>query len=320
MTKVKLKNKNKRSKNKKIFFFIFLFICTISLTFHYLLGKNINIDNKTLLEYLLKNSNYTYDNTKDKKNSLNRFKEHFSVIQLINFNYHFLKKYNTEKKIINNKKTLTTNKSVEQSENPLIYIYNSHQTEEYKEVDDTYNIKPTVTINNYIMKDIFESNGLKTLVEERNIRDVLTLNNWNYASSYRASRVFLEDVRKNYQTLKYFIDVHRDSLNYDKTTITIGDKTYAKIIFLIGLENPEYSKNLNFASAINKKIEESYPGLSKGIYQKGGVGVNGIYNQDFSPNTILIEIGGVDNHVEEVMNTTTVLASILSEVIKSYEV
>lgn len=320
MTKIKLKNKNKRSKNKKIFFFIFLFICTISLTFHYLLGKNINIDNETLLEYLLKNSNYTYDNAKDQKNSLNRFKEHFSVIQLINFNYHFLKKYNTEKKIINNKKTLTTNKSVEQSENPLIYIYNSHQTEEYKEVDDTYNIKPTVTINNYIMKDIFESNGLKTLVEERNIRDVLTLNNWNYASSYRASRVFLEDVRKNYQTLKYFIDVHRDSLNYDKTTITIGDKTYAKIIFLIGLENPEYSKNLNFASAINKKIEENYPGLSKGIYQKGGVGVNGIYNQDFSPNTILIEIGGVDNHVEEVMNTTTVLASILSEVIKSYEV
>ena len=60
--------------------------------------------------------------------------------------------------------------------------------------------------------------------------------------------------------------------------------------------------------------------MSKGIYQKGGEGVNGVYNQDFSSNSLLIEIGGVDNRIEEVMNTTVLLSNIISEVIKGHEV
>ena len=67
------------------------------------------------------------------------------------------------------------------------------------------------------------------------------------------------------------------------------------------------------------KISEKYPGLSKGIYKKGGAGVNGVYNQDFSPYTILIEIGGEENTTTEVMNTTVALGEILSEVITEYE-
>ncbi len=307
-------------KKRKIFLFLFLFFSVISITFHFLLGKNLNINNEVLLDYLLKESNYTYNDTKHVEDSFQKLRKNFSVIQLINFNYHFLKRYQEEKKNVKSKEIVATNKNEQEEFEPLIYIYNSHQTEEYKEVDGIYSIKPTVTINNYIMKDIFEENGLKTLVEERSIRDVLTLNNWNYAASYRASRVFLEDVRKNYQTLNYFIDVHRDSLNYDKTTITIDGKNYAKVIFLIGLENPNYGKNLEFTTSINNKIEERYPGLSKGIYQKGGEGVNGVYNQDFSSNSLLIEIGGVDNRIEEVMNTTVLLSNIISEVIKGHEV
>ena len=40
---------------------------------------------------------------------------------------------------------------------------------------------------------------------------------------------------------------------------------------------------------------------------------------DFSPNTILIEIGGIENSIHEVMNTSTVLGNIISEVIKENE-
>lgn len=67
---------------------------------------------------------------------------------------------------------------------------------------------------------------------------------------------------------------------------------------------------------INNLFNKYYPGLSRGIYKKQGAGVNGVYNQDISSNTILIEIGGVDNNIDEVLNTTEAVANVLYYYIK----
>ena len=76
-----------------------------------------------------------------------------------------------------------------------------------------------------------------------------------------------------------------------------------------------HEDNLLFTEKIQKKIEEYYPSLSKGIYQKSGYGVNGIYNQDFSNHTILIEIGGYENTTSEVLNSSLAFAKCFMEVI-----
>lgn len=213
-------------------------------------------------------------------------------------------------------------KSIEQKkeepikDNPLIYLYNTHQTEEYAPSNYIeFSINPTVIMNDYILEDIFEKNKIPTIVEESSIEEILKENNWKYANSYKASRLLMEKAKKTYPSLVYFIDIHRDSLKKDKTTIEIDGKKYAKILFIVGLENPNYLKNLEFTERINQKIEEKYPNLSKGIYKKGGIGVNGLYNQDFSPNTILIEIGGFENSTSEVLNTTLAFAECFLEVI-----
>lgn len=297
------KNPKKRKIKFKIFFFLFFFIVFLTSTFYYLLSKDFNISNKVLVSYLL---DQTSPYMKTKKTT----ERELSVIDLLNLNYYAFKENHKVQKVVNEEKEI---------EEPLIYIYNSHQTEEYAAGDILNSINPTVTVNNYIMKDFFEKKNLKTIVEERSIKDILNLNNWNYAKSYQASRVFLEDIKKEYPTLKYFIDVHRDSLGKDKTSITIEDKKYAKSLFLIGLENPNYQENLSFTEKINEKLNAKYPDLSKGIYKKEGPGVNGVYNQDFSPYTILIEIGGMENTIEEVMNTSLALSNIISEVIKENE-
>ena len=49
---------------------------------------------------------------------------------------------------------------------------------------------------------------------------------------------------------------------------------------------------------------------------KEGINVNGIYNQDISSNSVLIEVGGVDNTIEEVYNTMNAIANILYKHIK----
>ena len=127
----------------------------------------------------------------------------------------------------------------------------------------------------------------------------------------------MEQAKKTYPSLIYFIDLHRDSLTHDKTTLTYNDKNYAKVMFLVGLENPNYSENLKFSNRISDLINTKIPNLSKGIYEKEGAGVNGVYNQDFSNRTILIEIGGPENTIDEVYDTILVLSEVLSEVIES---
>ena len=119
------------------------------------------------------------------------------------------------------------------------------------------------------------------------------------------------DKKNTFDSLKYYIDIHRDSVGRNLTTVKIGNKNYARILFVIGLEHENYQKNLDLANNINKMFDEYYPGLSRGIYKKEGPNVNGIYNQDISSNVMLIEVGGIDNNIEEVMNTINAISDIL---------
>ena len=201
-------------------------------------------------------------------------------------------------------------------EQPRVYIYNSHQLENYSNSNfEVYNITPNVMVASYLLKEKFEENNITALVEEADFNDYIKQNNWDYNYSYKASRYYLDNAIKKYSSLEYFIDVHRDAIKHEDSTFIIGDKTYAKVLFVVGLENPNYEKNLNLVNNINNTINSKYPGLSRGIVKKSGPNVNGVYNQDVSPNAILIEIGGYENKIDEVYNTVLILSQILGEII-----
>ena len=291
----------KKRKKLKRFFIITMFILGIVLSYKKLENSNIKIKDKEFTSLIINN---TYKNNNIIENIIDETIKTTNPIKHMNATYQKYISNTTEETVIN------------EETSPIIYLYNSHQTEEYMPSNYAeFSVNPTVIMNDYILEDIFNKNGYKTIVEERSIKEVLNNNNWNYTYSYKASRTFLEDSILKYPTLKYFIDIHRDSLKKEKTTVTIDNKNYAKLIFLIGLENPNYQENLEFSKRINNKIDELYPGLSKGIYQKGGPGVNGVYNQDFSKYTILIEIGGNENTTNEVLNTAIAFSKCFMEVI-----
>ena len=125
----------------------------------------------------------------------------------------------------------------------------------------------------------------------------------------------MQEKLTKYPNLDLLIDIHRDATKHDSSTIKIGNKSYATVLFVIGLEHDNYVKNLSVANSLHNKIEEKYPGLSKGILKKQGPLVNGIYNQDISPKAILIECGGYENKIDEVSNTISVIATIISDYI-----
>lgn len=208
-----------------------------------------------------------------------------------------------------NKKTQVYHAIKQQS--PQIYIYNTHQTEEY--IGNEITPTPTVLTASYYLKEKLENLGITTIVEETSIPEILKNNNWNYTESYKASRINLEKIKEEYPSIKIFIDLHRDALPKNLSTTTINNKEYAKVLFVIGKEHENYKKNLEFTKTINDIIEKNYPTLTKGILQKEGIGVNGIYNQDIKENVILIEVGAEENTIDEVTNTLDILANIIKE-------
>lgn len=320
--KKKFISKNKKSKKVKfkIFFFIFSVAFGFILTIKILSKYNLPYQNSDLVKFLIENNNPFIVNSKSNYSYFHKIMTKLidlditDPLSILDTNFKGLtKKVKTEEeaKKVSNEKVITEGE-------PTIYLYNSHDTEEYKPSSFAeYSVMPTVKLSDYVLKEELEKNGFSVLIEEQTISSIRSSLGLNYAGSYQASRVLMEQAKKNNPSLKYFIDLHRDSLNHDRTTLTYNNKNYAMIMFLVGLENPNYEENLEFSNKISDAINSRISGLSKGIYQKEGEGVNGVYNQDFSNRTILIEIGGPENTIDEVYESLLILSEVLTEVIES---
>lgn len=199
---------------------------------------------------------------------------------------------------------------------PIVYIYNTHQSEKYQYQKLTsYNIDYDVVYASYMLGFYLEDYDVYSKVETASVSKVLSDNNLSYPASYVASRKLLDQSIIDAPSLKYFFDLHRDATTYEISTCEIDNKKYAKVLFVIGLEHDGYEQNLIFAENLSEKLKRINPCLTRGISKKEGVGVDGIYNQDFNSNTLLIEIGSQYNLIEEVNNTLKVLASVIAEYI-----
>ncbi|NLL44591.1 MAG: hypothetical protein GX247_02855 [Mollicutes bacterium] len=198
---------------------------------------------------------------------------------------------------------------------PRVYIYNSHQLENYNASNlEIYNITPNVMMASYLLKDKLIRLGIPAIAEEANFLEFMRINNWKHQDSYKASRFYIIDAFNKYSnSLDLVIDIHRDAVKKNDSTTTINGKKYAKVLFVIGLDNKKYKQNLELANKLNNLINQRYPTLSRGVLKKQGAGVDGVYNQDLSLKMILLEIGGVENTIDEVLNTVEAISIIIKE-------
>lgn len=313
--KKRIKTKRKLKFGYKILFSSMIALSSFLFIFHLLYNKFlIKLDNETLISHLV---DY----------NLNTKKTHNIFYDIVNLNStNFLLKYTLGVDTLQeDQDELVSGIEAEYIEDPydakvkepILYIYNTHQTEGYQKSNNaSYNITPSVLMASYILRESLNDLGIPSMVETNDIAELLRVHSWKYSYSYAASKILLEDAMKKNPSLVYFIDLHRDSMSYDITTTTIENKKYAKVLFVIGKDNPNYEKNLKMAESINDYIKGINPNLTRGISQKGGSGVNGIYNQNVSPNAILIELGGQYNNITEINNTLNILAEAIYHYVK----
>lgn len=321
----------KKKKIFKFFSYILFIYLIVQVIYSMFIKINLTNSNEEFLKMLLKDPNYYELYKKDYNSLINKAVRVITNIDIKNPVSILENNFNFKKKKVEPVMYSTTDSDnkIEETEgskyitdpkknnitDPLVYIYNTHQLESYnKQIYEDYNITPNVMMASYILRENLNNRNIKTVVETANITDFLNINGWDYSNSYNASRYYLKEAISKYKNLKLIIDLHRDSVKKEYSTISIDGKNYAKVLFVVGLEHKNYKKNLETANKLNNIINKKYPKLSRGIMKKEGKYVNGIYNQDLKENIVLIEFGGTANNVEEVMNT----AIALSEVIKEY--
>lgn len=182
---------------------------------------------------------------------------------------------------------------------PRIYIYNTHQTEEYKD-GDVYEASK-------YLSSILSKKDLEVIVEDTNIKEALKVHNYTYNDSYKITRELLTK-NINDKTILY-IDLHRDSSSYNVSTVEINGQKYARMMFVIGGKHKTSTRNYKIADELNKKLKNKNNKISRGIY----VRESSSYNQDLNSNILLIEVGGPHNTMEEIKRSLVILSDVILE-------
>lgn len=291
-----MKFKSKRRIKLKFKYLIFvIIIILIYLLFSYISSnfKLVTINKNAISKILLNNSIHIIYNEDD--NYFNKILQKF-----ININdpVGILKNQTENKIILKDKLKLSSYKY-------KVYLYNTHDLEQYK--DFIQNIKISVGNASLLLSNNLKSIGIDVIVEKQKVSD---LTNNDLSKSFDISKTLIENIIQS-ENIDLFIDLHRDDEKKEVTTLELNGKKYAKVKFVVGRKNKNYMLNYNLTELINRKIKEKYPDLTRGIVLND----NYTYNQELSEKIIFINIGGYENDIVEVKNTIDLLGPIIKEVL-----
>lgn len=198
-----------------------------------------------------------------------------------------------------------------------VFVYHSHPRESWvpelnaSSAAEAEDPQTNVTLVGKRLSDKLEQTGIGAIHSATDYPTEVEGYNWNY--SYKYSLQTVKEAFEQHRDIAFLFDIHRDAAPRDVTTATIGGVDYAKVYFIVGKKNAHWEQNEAFARRIHDKLEKEYPGLSRGIWDKGSGG-HAEYNQSVSPNSILIEVGGPYNTLEESYRTADALAKAIADV------
>jgi len=223
-------------------------------------------------------------------------------------------------KVTNKSRTKTTTAASMDKNKRIVFVYQTHNRESWLSVTSPTKVTNSVehptknmTLMGKKLAEELTDKGIRTIVNTDDFYQNLLDQGQSYVDSYDESLKAIKAAKKENKNLKYFFDLHRDDKPREKTTVTINGKVYARIFFVVGASSKYSDKNRKFADDLHNIMESKYPGLSRGIIDKGEDGGDGEYNQSVSPNSILLEIGGIENSIGEGYNSVEALSEAFEE-------
>ena len=183
----------------------------------------------------------------------------------------------------------------------LIAMYVTHSDESYVPSDGTQSIEGQGGIYDVArsFRDALQQKGIDVILDESTHLP-------HDSGAYRRSRRTAERLLQKRPDA--IIDIHRDGIpDPEQYKTTVGGENMSQVRLLVGRSNQNSNVNRTFAKQIKAIADKKYPGLIKDIF----IG-KGNYNQDLSPNAILLEFGTHTISKERVLSSTEVMADVLS--------
>ena len=200
-----------------------------------------------------------------------------------------------------------------------VLIMHTHATESYEGYDSEYydtrntwrstdNNENMVAVGNVIEEELRKA-GIGV------VHDTQQFDYPSYNGSYDRAAVAVKEYLAQYPDIQLILDVHRDGIQRDTTTIVkpateIDGEPAAQIMILCGSDPGvgDWGENLRTAAAVTNLLESRYPTLTRPIYFS-----TGRYNMDLSGGTILLEFGSQANTLEEALTSARLTGQALGE-------
>ena len=208
---------------------------------------------------------------------------------------------------------------------PQVLIMHTHATESYQTwpdpvFDPGYTARSKSTALNMCavgekMAQVLNAAGIRTLHDET-LYDAP-----GYTDSYKRSRAGVQTYLERCPSIKVVLDVHRDAIEDSdgtrvKPVCEIDGESTAQVMVIAGCGNgssialPNWRLNLRFAAEWETAMESAYPGLTRPVL----CGYR-FYNQDLTTGSLLIEIGGHANTLDEALRAGEYAAKALAAVL-----
>ena len=215
--------------------------------------------------------------------------------------------------------------STEIDDSPLVLIVHTHGSESYLESgyefyspDETFrshDAEKTVVHIGEVLCEKLNALGIGT-VHDKTMYDLTDFN-----KSYNYSREGIKTALARYPTVKFVIDLHRDSVfdsngNNIKPLTVLNGKKCAQLMLVVGTDeggsaHPDWRDNLTFATHLQQKMNDYYPTLARPINLRSAA-----FNQALTKGSVLLEVGSCGNTVEEAENAILLFAQAYASLLK----
>ncbi len=205
------------------------------------------------------------------------------------------------------------------SNEPQVLIMHTHTTETFELEDKNYTYPEftarstdnsiNISAVGQVIATQLNNAGINTLHDT-------TLHDYpSYNGSYDRSYETVQQYLTQYPSIKVVIDVHRDAIQKQdgtriKPVAEINGQQAAQVMIISCADYdgniPNYMQNLTFAANWQDEMEKMYPGLTRPVlfdYR--------YYNQDLTTGSLLLEVGGHANTLQEALYSAQLVANSL---------
>lgn len=184
-------------------------------------------------------------------------------------------------------------------------------TEPYRTQDPDYNV---VCVGEALAEEL-EAQGIG-VIHDTTVNDFPV-----YEGAYERSYDVIAARLAAHPSIQIVLDIHRDAAedregNALAQRAEVDGEDCARLMLVVGtdeggLEHPDWRENLSFALKLQALLNRSCPGLCRDISLR-----RERYNQQFTPCSLLVEVGAAGNTLSEALTSARCLARAIAEMLR----